>query len=585
MELEFPEGALRADGAVAAIGYPSLALVELGNWGEAVRQTADAWLPWLPHRTNEELARLFQVERLDSKQSGNDQDVVRLRLRPQGSSSSASTCLEVVFSNKTGLPQTWESYLGGQLTGQLRFADPAAGDRPPAWRTIVLEDASGKPLARWELLESHAGVQEIPELTAGWEGYLSLDRRFERPAVDQAFHRALEAMHKHEWPAALHELTEAAKSHPRHPLLLLLTAWCYEHDRRLGSHGQLVAALREVARSDAVSLLRFIGEENFSWLEPKELYEVLSLAPRSKRSAVDWDHLAAAATEAGRLEEAAEHAQAALEAGARDGRQFPRTRVYVELLLKLRRTEAATQAAKRWAAAAQVTPDQLAAMGELLAGYGCPVGDGLLAQALAGQGLAPEHRYNLLWRRARLHSGITRWRMLLEAASLMPPDSPQRRESTAALKGELSQPMHAESAGTLADETDDAPLRAELLVRQAELTADPADAADIAWKVFQSGELPDGRVSWATRRWSEAGQDDRVIRASERRLRLGKELPPTVAEALEDAYRGADRLQDAHRAATADPAPPTPPTPPVGFINPGNPFGAAEPAGWGGGMF
>jgi hypothetical protein len=212
-------------------------------------------------------------------------------------------------------------------------------------------------------------------------------------------------------------------------------------------------------------------------------------------------------------------------------------------------------------------------MGELLAGYGCPVGDGLLAQALAGQGLTPEHRYHLLWRRARLHSGITRWRMLLEAASLMPPDSPQRRESTAAWKAELNQPMHAQSAGTLADETGDGPLRAELLMRQAELTVDPAAAADIAWSVFQSGELPDDRFAWATRRWTEAGQDDRVIRASERWLRLGKELPPTVAGALADAYRGADRLHDARRAATADPAPPAPPTPSMGFINPGNPFG------------
>ena len=137
-------------------------------------------------------------------------DLVRLRLRPQGSPDSARTYLEVVFSKKTRQAQAWESYLNGQLTGRLRFADPAGGDGPPAWRTVVQEDVSGKPLARWELIESRAGVQEIPKLTAGWEGYVSLDRRFERPAIDQAFHRALEAMHKHEWPAALHELTEAA---------------------------------------------------------------------------------------------------------------------------------------------------------------------------------------------------------------------------------------------------------------------------------------------------------------------------------------------------------------------------------------
>ena len=56
LEFQLPEGVLRTEGDAAAIAYPGLALVELGNFGETVRQAADAWLPWLPHRSNAELA-------------------------------------------------------------------------------------------------------------------------------------------------------------------------------------------------------------------------------------------------------------------------------------------------------------------------------------------------------------------------------------------------------------------------------------------------------------------------------------------------------------------------------------------------
>ena len=52
------EGAVfRVIDNAAAVAYPDLLLVEQGTWGEAVRQLADVWLPWMPTRSNRELAR------------------------------------------------------------------------------------------------------------------------------------------------------------------------------------------------------------------------------------------------------------------------------------------------------------------------------------------------------------------------------------------------------------------------------------------------------------------------------------------------------------------------------------------------
>ncbi len=137
----------------------------------------------------------------------------------------------------------------------------------------------------------------------------------------------------------------------------------------------------------------------------------------------------------------------------------------------------------------------------------------------------------------------------------MPADSPQWGQCVAVLNAELRDPAHAEIAGTLARQTQNAPLRAKLLIRQAELTPDPAAAADLVWEIHQSGSLPEGRFPWACSRWTQAERGDRVIQAAEEWLRSGKALPSPVAKALADAYRAADRARDARRVATRDPEP------------------------------
>jgi len=563
---------IRTDDDAVAIAYPGLRLVEYGDWAEAAVLLADAWLPWLPHRSNEELARHFDVRPVDEGDDAEQPGLVRLRLVPSGLPPQSETYLLAAFSKKDGLPHSWESYLDGKLTGRLRFRDRTKKKELPGWRTVELEDPDGKPLARWELVRSRPKTRPIPELLSGYSGYLRLDRRTVQPAardavqpaardavqpaVDRAFHRALAAMWKYRWDEALGQLEAAEKEHPKHPLLLLLRAWCYEHKLSDDRPQEVVAALSRVAATGATPLVRFIAEGHFSRLTVAERYEILSQIPPKKLAGTIGDHVVRAAVAAGKPQQAREHAEAVLAAGSDDGLLFQRERTRVELLLRLDRDDEARSRARDWAGRDAATPDQLAAMAELLAEHDCRKdAEALFSRALssrgpAGEELSPVERFDLMCRRANVQQDVARWRTLVEAAALMPSDSPQRRQCLEVFSQELFEPSHAEVAATLAAETKIPDLRRELLLQQALLTEDDRAAGDLFWKVHQAGRLPENWFLDACHRWHLAEQHQRVIEAWEQRLRSGK-FPPMLFR-LEAAYNALDRPRDARRAATAD---------------------------------
>ena len=224
---------------------------------------------------------------------------------PAGLPEDANTWLEAEFAGPSGIPRHWQSQLDGKPTGRMRFDG----------KTAVMEDAAGKVLARWELVRSESGNVEVPPLEADWQGYVRLDRRSEEPAVDRSVAEAVEAIAQSDWPKAAGHLVEALATRPRQPLLLLLTAWCYEQDPRLGSPEEKVALLEDVARQGFGRLTREVNEANFPSLSPEQHYAILSALPAKALTAADQDRLAALAAKAGRLDEAIAHARAALVAG------------------------------------------------------------------------------------------------------------------------------------------------------------------------------------------------------------------------------------------------------------------------------
>jgi len=474
-------------------------------------------------------------------------------LAPAGLARHGGTYLQIACSRADGQIVAWESYVDGNLTARIRFSGHTKASRQGVWRTAVQEDAQGRELARWELVECQAKAGQIPAPAESWSGYLHLDRRAAQPAVDAALSEALTALREFDWAKASEQLSLLPDDRARHPLVRLLQAWCLENDRRLGTHDRLVGHLLEVAQSDAPDLLRFVAEGNFPTLRAGERYAILSLQPEATRTALDCDRLAEAAVAAGKPQDALRHVEAALARGGADGREGQRRRRCVELLLRLDRASDAVVAAQNWAAAAARSPHELAAMAELLASHAQPEpAEQLFDRAMQAGELAAEDRYILLRRWAATLQGVASCEKLLAAAVLKPSGSRERRECVDRLRRELATAAQAETAGQLAAKTADAELAAELVFRQAELTPDVSQAAVLLGKLYEAGRLDAARLAWACQTWNLAGQGARVIGACETELRAGRRLSPAAAAELAAAYRAQQRDLDAKRAASRD---------------------------------
>jgi hypothetical protein len=557
LQCELPECTVRTEGDAAAVAWRGLRLVELGNYAEVLRRAVDVRLPWLPHRSNTELARLFEVSEVrpvKADESGDPayENAVWLRMVPAGLARDDNTYLQIAYSRAHGLPVAWESYVGGKLTARIRFSGRTKGSRQRAWRTAVQEDAQGREMARWELVESTAAAGEIPALTDGWSRYLHLDRRADRPAIDAPLVEALTAVREFDWAKASEQLSLLPDG-ARHPLVQLLQAWCLENDRRLGTHDRLVGHLLEVAQSDAPDLLRFVAEGNFPSLTGGERYAILSLQPNATRTAQDYDRLAEAAVAAGKPQDALRHVEAALSRGGADGREGHRRRRCVELLLRLNLASDAVAAAQQWAAGTAHPPHELASMAELLASHAQQEpAEQLFNRAIEADSLAAEDQYALLRRWAIARQGVSRCEKLLEAAALKPSDSRERRECVDLLRRELATAVQADIAGQLAAKTTDAELAAELVFRQAELTPDASQAAALLWGIHEAKRLDAARLAWACQTWNLAGQGAHVIQACEAELRAGRRLTLATAAELAVAYRAEHRELDAKRAGSSD---------------------------------
>ncbi|MGD9644927.1 MAG: VIT domain-containing protein, partial [Pirellulales bacterium] len=493
------------DGDDAAVAYPGFDLVELGVWGQAARDTIDGWLPWLPHRSNAELAARFDVTVVPPAddqpgQAGADrQRKLRFAFPAQG----AAIYLEVTFSDMHGLPIAWESYVDGHLAQRLRFADFQATKAGPQWHQVTLEDAAGKLQARWELLASENRA-DVPKLGDPFDApSLGKLTRFDRrPATmprDADLTDTVAAIERRDWEAAVAAVDVLLAGDHERPLPLFLKAWCREQQGEPLRGEALVDVLSRVTASSAVGLTRMIAAGTPGFLSAGERYAVLNAQPAAERSHDDWAHLAHWAMEAGKRDEALECIDRSLEPDdVEPGYRFARQMLRAEILLALDRAADVEEIAESFAQDNRAAPADLAHLAGLLARFGKrELAEMLLAAALDRDALPAEERYELLIARAACQVGLARWRTLIEAELLLAGDAPHRGTALATVLGELHQPLDAEIAAQLAAQFPQPRVHWPLVIRQAELTVDAAAAADLWWQVYEARARPDDKLTVA----------------------------------------------------------------------------------------
>lgn len=569
LEMELPGWMIRSEEDQAAVAYPTLQLVELGPWGESARRALDAWLPWLPHRSNAELARLFQVRPAPGAAEDAAKGIVRLRFTLPGYVDPARAWIDAAWAKDSGQMAAWESHFDGRLAQRLRFVfDPPQGPSGRL-REARLEDAAGKTLARWELVAAEPVPAGMAVLEEGWPSYVRLDHRTQTPQVDGDFYRGVQYLRAGEWQNAARHLRAALQARPRQPLLLFLLAYAVQQGGLRVAHAEVLSWLAEVAEGPATDLTRFIAQGDFPGLTPLELYELLARQPPAQRTTADWERLAHAALEAGRHEQALSHAQSAIAAYRPALHPWALEKVRLLALLALGKKKETSALVAAWTDTWPGAPLDRVEIADRLAAHGLEVqAMQVYNRALASPALLPRVQADLLRRRADVQVGLPRWRSLLEASRLVL-ESHEKGENVARKQGpplpapfvmpvafrillaELEHPDHAASAAALAAEAKHPVLRSYLLVRQAQLTPDPQVAAEVLEQAAKIGPLPDEFVPWACSRWNATGRHRVVIRELEAWSRAGKRLSETHLAFLEQAYRAAGREKDALRAASS----------------------------------
>lgn len=523
LEIRLSNRTYRADGPRAAVSYAGLTLTEIDNWGDAARQLMDGFLPWLPHRSNEELAELFDISLVSQ-----DTKSVTLRF---GFPRIDDSYLQATFSTLTQQPIRWLAVAGDQVQFELEI-EP---------RSAIARDPEGRELERWELIADEI-PRPIPVLNEGWTDNLVVDVN----DPDSMSARVRQAFMHADYRDARQKLNDALQQQPGQPLLNLMLAWCEEFADQ-PDPANIRAALQQVIASKADDLIGVISSTNFPSLGQSGLYEVLRSVPVERRSREAWTKLAEYERSDSKFAEALLSVDQALKSAAEPADRIRLQILRVDLLLRTGKQLEATAAVNQFD---EATPTQLMQVADLFATAKIhEVAENLLEQVrrrsrLTGIALAQLVGDHANW----LPKGKRRWEKLLEAHSIYPNDDIFSMSYLRVVLNEAASQEDAVILGELAATQKNESVRTRLRMAQADLLEDRQAAATIVLELHKAGGIPVEQWSWSLRILSDANRHADVIAIVENRLRNGHPIKLIDQRFLWDAYSRVGRTADAIRA-------------------------------------
>lgn|GEM_PF-2173805 len=574
IEMAWEDRVIRVEGEQATILYPGLSLMESGRWGDEFRALMDLYLPAIMHRSNAELARLFEIQpgaepQPFAKQKGDGErptefltEVLFLVRDAQGKVLEQSRpLLRVLFNRRTGLPAVCTAVIAGQDVVRYRFADPVDGQATEAagqrrvqktyWRTMVVETAAGKRIEEWQIHAVPEG-ETLKDFAHSGEGFASLDKSSSAAESSLSLAGVLEAARAGDMLTASSGLKTLLSKQPNQPLLRLLRAWCYDQDRSLGSAEQALADLRLAAGSSHAGLEQFLLHTRLAFLTPREHYELAARIPTGSLSVEDFSELAELAASASLFDAAIAQLDAAVRHAPGDEARWQIEQMRVDLLLRQGRRADACVAARNWVRLDKHTSEQLSALATRLAQEEqTQAADELLTLAAKDRRLLPAAQLKLAHQRANLFQGFARWRILLPAIERLPASSPERESEFTQLVNDMTRQWSDvdRAVGTLAELASDPGMRRRLFERQAELTDDSNVASDRYWRLHQARPLNSEMIENACHAFYDAGHFQRSVDLLEGEFRKGLASTPRLRYELEQAYLKLGRQTDADRAA------------------------------------
>ncbi len=539
LEFQQPQRILRAEGTLAAAGYPEVGLVEINYWGDVARQSIDTELPWLPHRSNAELADMFVI----AKESENDTSCTLKLQAPDV----ADTHILATFDKTSGLPTEWRAFVRGELRYTLHIKPSSV----VAQRAITQKGQKPVPAEEWELLNS-TQTPAVAELRSGWDSWFIADATIKGSSPLEKLHTLLQA---NDVAAAQQLLDELLKQQPAQPLLSLLQAWIDERylpKEKLPTERQR-AALEIVAKSGHAGLIRQVDGYRFTSFGHAGVLQLFSQQPIDTMPQAIASHLCDQALLAGQSALGLKY----LERASERDKQSPveaKTDVAAPVLL-LRRIElvAPLDANKALALATGLPrgPDGWlwqARVGRALGSSGhAAEAEQLLNELIADPALSSRQRSALLVQRADVQKGIKRWKSLVEATDVLPEAYQQRDGYLTAIRDDHPDPA---SWKQLVQHAKSRTLSLQLRKLQADNSEDDAERIQLVKELAKEEHEEElfAEPSWVINHLR--GHDSDIVNYAypllQRRHQFNEQSTAELVRALENL----DRQAEARRIRT-----------------------------------
>lgn len=528
IELGLPDRTIRADGARAAVAYPGLTLVEVDLWGDAGRQVADATFPWLPHRTNAEIARHFDVT-----QEAENADEVTLRFILPGS---LDTYLRVTYSKQNGQPLIWQSFVAGRAAHELRI-EP---------KIVIAIDPSGAELERWDLVNEEP-EKPIASLESNWGDFIVV----ETSKPNMPLLKARQLMREGNLSGARTIFEGLLKEHPKQALINFLYAWTLRLPESMNPDQvrQQQTALQRVAAAGPSELLMLMTPGNFPALGEDGLRNALLPVPFEHRNADVWNTLAQLAIDQADFDTALDAVEHAI-GRTSDPLKLIRSQLRkVDLLLRNGRPVEA-DALGRSLANQEIPLNHLLDLGDLFAQANqIEMSNFYYDRYRAMPGLPRRDQVQASIRQGLLQQrNDIRWQAMIEAIV-------ELGENPYLVNVIASEASSFEDAKILAKLTSTmaaTPLQLRLLRRQLEIDR-PAQQAELAVRLLRENRLYESEIENLIPILDAGGRRQDVIDIVEGRLKRGERIDLQLLRILAASYQQLGRTADFARAESGEP--------------------------------
>jgi hypothetical protein len=546
LQITWPGREILVSGQTVASIAPGLKLAEIGMAGDAVREWLDVEIPFWPHRSNQELAELFDVTLVTAPQpAGTVITGQTLRFVPPAFRN-LSTWIDITFDTKTGLPTHWAATSRGQATQQIRLIADASQTELPNSTVLTLQTNLGS--GQWVMPVKEAAPIQLPDPMNQPQDFIVLDRRSSAGTREIA---GLTQLRRGKPLEAMREIQTALEKTPDQPLLKFLYAVSLDRQGTSVRIEDLRAAFNAAIHSGPPELANIIASQGSLRLSTPDLLPILDQQPQSPRSIQDEFRLAEWMINAGSAESAAAHAAAAIKLNPTLlEERFEITRLLLKARLRQAAFNSALQFFEEWSSRRGQQPlphvrkllDEFAAQGvadRVTAHY-----NKLLQRADVQQLPAEEKRELFLWHaqamRPDVDLGPIRWASLLAACELLgSPKSLAAQREIQALVAEMraSPATTTDVVAKLVAQSRVEPHRQELQSVLSDKSFNIDEATTIDWKLYQAGFLFRQNLPQVLLRMNQTKQFHRSIAIAEAQIRGGRRLEMGERELIADAYQ------------------------------------------------